>query len=319
MPPYPPSDHCDGTRFRNIHASTDKRARDVIRMLRGRKGWTPWPERVEDPPRPALPEAVPHGRVAVTYVGHATFLIRTNGFTALTDPLWSAHAGPFGRLGPRRVRAPGLPLDGLPPLDAVLVSHGHYDHMDLPTLRRLSGTRMLSGLGNRAYLERRGVAPVRELDWWETAELDGARITFVPAQHWSNRTPFDRNRTLWGGFVLEAGGVTVYFCGDSGYCPHFAEIAARFPRIDVALLPIGAYEPRWFMAPQHMNPDEAVQAHRDLKAQVSVAMHFGTFRLTSEGIDEPVQALARARMAHGVADAAFRVPGFGQTLLLPAE
>ncbi|HYH38849.1 MAG TPA: MBL fold metallo-hydrolase [Azospirillum sp.] len=318
MPPYPVSDHCDGRRFRNVHASTDKRLKDVLRFWRSRNEWTPWPERVDDPPCPPLPAAAPDGHAALTFIGHVTFLIRVGGCTLLTDPVWSPHAGPLGRLGPKRARPPALALAELPPLDAVLVSHGHYDHMDLPTLKRLSGTPVVAGLGNKPFLERRGVRPVHELDWWQSVELGGARITFVPAQHWSSRTLFDRNTTLWGGFVVESGGACVYFCGDAGYSPHFREIAARFPRIDVALLPIGAYEPRWFMTPQHMNPDEAVRAHRDLGARASVAMHFGTFRLTPEGIAEPVAALGRARASHGVDEATFRVPGFGETLVLAA-
>ena len=315
MSVFPPSDHCDGRRFRNVHASTDKRFADLLRFWRSRGEWTPWPDRVEDPAFPP-PGPVPEGHASVSFVGHVTFLIRIGGCALLTDPVWSAHAGPFGRLGPKRARPPALPFDALPKLDAVLVSHGHYDHMDLPTLKRLSGTPVVAGLGNTAFLERRGIRPVRELDWWQSVELGGARITFVPAQHWSSRTLFDRNTTLWGGFVVEAGGLCVYFCGDSGYSPHFREIGQRFPRIDLALLPIGAYEPRWFMAPQHMNPDEAVRAHLDLGARTSVAMHFGTFRLTPEGIGDPVAALAAACAAHGVDESRFRVPGFGETLTL---
>lgn len=315
-PPYPLSDHYDGKRFRNVHASTDKPLKDVLRFWRSKENWTPWPDRVAAPPCPLPLAPVPDGHVALTFIGHVTFLIRFGGCVVLTDPVWSSHAGPFGRLGPKRARPPCLPLESLPRLDAALVSHGHYDHLDLPTLKRLPGTPMVAGLGNKPYLESRGVSPVHELDWWQSVDMGGARITFVPAQHWSSRTLFDRNTTLWGGFVVQAGGLTVYFCGDAGYSPHFREIAERFPRIDAALLPIGAYEPRWFMAPQHMNPDEAVRAHRDLGARTSVAMHFGTFRLTPEGIAEPVAALARARAAHGVNDDAFRVPEFGETVLL---
>lgn len=316
-PRYPLSDHFDGRRFRNVHASTDKRFTDVLRFWRSKNEWTPWPERIEDPPCPPPPDAVPDGRIALTFIGHVTFLIRVGGCTLLTDPVWSERAGPFGRLGPKRVRAPALALGALPRVDAVLVSHGHYDHMDLPTLRSLSGAPVVTGLGNKPVLERCGVRPVHELDWWQSVDLGDARITFVPAQHWSSRTLFDRNRTLWGGFVVEAGGSSVYFCGDAGYSPHFREIAERFPRIDVALLPIGAYEPRWFMQPQHMNPAEAVQAHRDLGARAAVAMHFGTFRLTPEGVSDPVRALDRARRDQAVDKGVFRVPAFGETLLFP--
>ena len=154
---------------------------------------------------------------------------------------------------------------------------------------------------------------IHELDWWQTATVGPAEITCVPAQHFSARTPWDRNRTLWCGYLVRAGGVTVYFAGDTGYSPHFEAIGARFPSIDIALLPIGAYEPRWFMTPVHMNPEEAVRAHLDLRPRVSIGMHFGTFQLTDEGIDEPIRALERARDAHGVTADAFGVLGFGET------
>jgi L-ascorbate metabolism protein UlaG (beta-lactamase superfamily) len=332
---FPVSDHCDGTRFFNPHRATLRGARDMFRLWRD-PSWkaAPWPEAPADaaPVDVALggagePEgAVPPGSVAATFIGQSSFLVRVGNLRLLTDPVLSDRAGPFGRFGPRRARPPGIGFDALPPVDLTLVSHGHYDHMDLPTLRWLTErsfdgrapTLFVSGLGNKDYLERRGVRPVEELDWWESVEGPaGSRVTFVPAQHWSRRSAFDRDRTLWGGFVVEAAGATVYFAGDSGYCPHFREIGERFPRIDLALLPIGAYEPRWFMAPQHMNPAEAVRSHLDLGARASLAMHFGTFRLTPEPVDEPVRALARALAEAGVDPAAFRVPGFGETVVVP--
>jgi L-ascorbate metabolism protein UlaG (beta-lactamase superfamily) len=322
---FPISDHCDGERFFNPHAPTGKGRRELARLWRD-PAWkdAPWPERVEDPdfPHPAPP---PPGTVSATFIGQASFLVQVGGLAILTDPVFSRHAGPFGRLGPRRARPPGIALDRLPPIDLILVSHGHYDHMDLPTLRTLtegrgrSGPRVVSGLGNAAFLGRKGVGPVTELDWWQGTEGPGGLgITFVPAQHWSSRTPWDRNRTLWGGFLLEMGSARIYFAGDSGYCPHFREIGERFPGIDLALLPIGAYEPRWFMATQHMNPAEAVRAHGELGARASVAMHFGTFRLTPEAIDAPARALAVAREAAGLPPEAFRVPGFGETVSVEA-
>jgi L-ascorbate metabolism protein UlaG (beta-lactamase superfamily) len=166
---------------------------------------------------------------------------------------------------------------------------------------------------------RAGIRSAVELDWWQTTELAGARVTYVPAQHFSSRGLYDRNRCLWGGFVVEAEGAVVYFAGDSGYCPHFAEIGRRFPRIDLALLPIGAYEPRWFMRQQHVNPQEAVQAHLDLKARRSLGMHFGTFQLTDEAIDAPVLALRQAQAMTGVANTEFDVLAFGETRQYPAQ
>ena len=224
--------------------------------------------------------------------------------------------------GPPRVRAPGQALDALPGVDLLLVSHNHYDHLDLPTLRavrRRWDPPAATGLRNARHLAKAGIRGARELDWWEEARFGPLRVTYVPAQHFSARTPWDRNRSLWGGFVVEAEGACVYFAGDSGWCPHFAEIGARFPRIDLALLPIGAYEPRWFMRTQHMDPEEAVRAHLALGARRSVGMHFGTFAgLTDESIGAPEAALATAREKHGVPQERFRTLPFGATLELEA-
>jgi L-ascorbate metabolism protein UlaG (beta-lactamase superfamily) len=201
----------------------------------------------------------------------------------------------------------------------VLLSHNHYDHLDLPSLRALQkrwNPPIVTGLGNGRYLARHGVRNAVELDWWEAYEPGaGMRIVYVPAQHWSARGLFDRRRMLWGGHVIEAPAGLVYFAGDTGYPAHFSAITQRLGAPDIALLPIGAYEPRWFMAQQHMNPEEAVRAHLDLQAKLSIAMHFATFQLTDEAIDAPVAALAVARSALGVAAEAFRVPEFGETLI----
>ncbi|WP_084536822.1 MBL fold metallo-hydrolase [Azospirillum halopraeferens] len=310
------SDHWDGKRFFNPHADTDKRLSDLLRYLWFSR-WDPWPEAgpASDGPFPAPP---PAGGPSLTFLGHVTFLMRLGGCTLLTDPVFSRRAGPGGVMGPRRVRPPAMAPDSLPPVDAVLISHNHYDHLDVASLRALArrgARRAITGLGNERLLARAGLRDVVALDWWESAELPGGvRVTFVPAQHWSARGPFDRRRSLWGGFVVEAADGRVHFTGDSGYCPHFREIGARFPGLDVTLLPIGAYEPRWFMAAQHMNPEEAVRAFRDLGAARAVAMHFGTFRLTTEGFDAPAAALRSALDRHGVDPAAFRLPSHGETI-----
>jgi L-ascorbate metabolism protein UlaG (beta-lactamase superfamily) len=293
------------------------------------------PNRIRHEPR------VPHpGELLITFVNHSTFLIQANDtgpLTILTDPVWSQRAFPVQWMGPARVHDPGIPFDQLPRVDIVLVSHNHYDHMDLHTLRRLQdkfGSHIVTTLGNKAYLERRGLRDVIELGWWQTVGQSGidlpiaskeARtgvlagpiaITATPAQHFAARTPFDRNRTLWAGFVVTLGSSRVFFAGDTGYHTHFADIASRLGPIDVALVPIGAYEPRWFMSAAHMNPDEAVKAHLDLGSRVSVAMHFGCFQLTDEAIDEPVRDLRRALDARGVDHARFRVLEPGETLAL---
>lgn len=270
---------------------------------------------MKDSPLPPPPRVGP-GRIAATFIGHASFLVQLGGIAVLLDPIWSLRCSPLSFAGPKRVRAPGQPLQALPHVDLLLVSHNHYDHLDLSTLRRVRrrwGPPAVTGLDNARHLAKAGIRGAVELDWWQSVERDGVRVTYVPAQHFSARTLWDRNRSLWGGFVLQAGGATVYFAGDSGYCPHFKEIGAAFPAIDLALLPIGAYEPRWFMRQQHMDPEEAVRAHLDLGARRSIGMHFGTFQLTDEAIDAPVHALRAARARHDVPDSAFDVLAFGET------
>lgn len=317
---YPISDHCDGTHFFNPYSHGDERTiADVITWQRTRNR-AAWPERVPleryEPP----PAGVEPGRVSVTFIGHSTFMLRTADAVILTDPVFTTHAGPFGRLGPRRVRPPAIPLDDLPLPDIVLVSHNHYDHLQPSSLRRCAhGAEPIyvTPLGLGPYLRDLTLENVIELDWWQETDLGGGRrVTCVPAQHFSARTPFDRNRTLWAGFVLQSADETIYFAGDSGYGPHFKEIGRRFPSIDVALLPIGAYEPRWFMRPVHVNPAEAVQAHVDIGPRVSLGMHFGTFQLTDEAIDEPLLALGRALDERGIPDEEFTTLDFGESAVL---
>jgi L-ascorbate metabolism protein UlaG (beta-lactamase superfamily) len=310
---FPVSDHCDGARFHNPRAVTGRTWREVARWARTRER-TAWPASAPLLAQPPPPARVGRGQVAVTFIGHSTFLIRTATVTMITDPVFTSHAGPFGRFGPKRVRPPAIALADLPRIDLVLLSHNHYDHLQPSSLAALAPAQVVTALGVGRYLS----AAATELDWWQTTRIGDATITAVPAQHFSARTPRDKNRTLWCGFVVQVDGVTVYFAGDTGYSPHFAETGSRMPGLDVALVPIGAYEPRWFMQPMHMNPDEAVRAHRDLGARCSIAMHFGTFQLTDEAIDEPLRALERARDEHGVPAEAFRVLEFGGTEIFAA-
>ena len=317
MARFPESDHCDGERFFSPWASTDRGLKE-LREWRRRRQRSGWPDHVPLARHEPPPAVVERGKIAVTFIGHSTFVLRTSDAVIITDPVFTTHAGPFGRLGPRRVRPPAIPLEDLPAIDVALVSHSHYDHLQPSSLRaiaRRGSPAFVTSLGLRPYLEGLGLPRVTDLDWWEATDVGGARVTGVPAQHFSARTPWDRNRTLWSGFVVESGDATVYFAADSGYCPAFAEIGRRFPRIDVALIPIGAYEPRWFMQPLHVNPEEAVRIHLDVAPRVSVGMHFGTFQLTDEAIDEPLRALERARAARGVPAEAFRTLDFGETLV----
>jgi L-ascorbate metabolism protein UlaG (beta-lactamase superfamily) len=278
---------------------------------------TRWPARVDVPPRqpPGLDGAV----AVVTFIGHATFLIQTAAGNILTDPMYSQRAGPLNLFGPRRVRQPAVPFDDLPAISTVLLSHNHYDHCDLPTLRKLAqrfDPAVITPLGNGPLVRSCGVRQVEELDWWQAAKTSALPVTLTPAQHFSARSPFDRNRALWGGFVLAVDGARILFAGDTAYAPFFHDIRQRLGPIDLALLPIGAYEPRWFMRPVHMNPAEAVQVHLDLEASESVGMHFGTFQLTTEGIDEPLRALDEARRASQIMPSRFRTLAFGESLRL---
>jgi L-ascorbate metabolism protein UlaG (beta-lactamase superfamily) len=277
----------------------------------------PWPEWIEIPTR--TPPPLGAADVAVTFVGHATFLIQTPAGNLLTDPMYSRRAGPLNLLGPARVRRPAVRFEDLPPIATVLLSHNHYDHCDLPTLRRIAkrfDPVVVTPIGNGRVAKRAGFRRVEELDWWEEVTVSTGRVTATPAYHFSARTPFDRNRALWGGFVLELGARRVYFAGDTATGDYFEEIPRRLGPLDLALFPIGAYEPRWFMKVVHVNPAEAVRAHVELGGPPTLAMHFGTFRLTSEGIDDPAKALREALRAAGIPEDRFRVPEFGETTTL---
>jgi L-ascorbate metabolism protein UlaG (beta-lactamase superfamily) len=312
------TDHFDGRRFFNPNGANGQP------FWRGPKvlltPWTRWPSEVavelRRPPNPGPDDVV------VTFVGHATFLIQVAATNVLVDPVYSQRASPFSVVGPRRHRAPGVRFEELPTISLVLLSHNHYDHCDLGTLQRLERRfhpTVVTPLGNGPLLRSAGLRQVEEIDWWQTASAAPLPITLTPAQHFSARSPFDRNRALWSGFLIEAGRHRILHAGDSGYGPHFREIAARLAPIDLALLPIGAYEPRWFMKDIHMNPAEAVQAHLDLAARKSLAMHFGTFQLTPEGIDDPVRELANALRECGVPAERFRTVEVGESVRLGRE
>jgi L-ascorbate metabolism protein UlaG (beta-lactamase superfamily)/GNAT superfamily N-acetyltransferase len=306
--------HFDGRRFFNPSGPRLQPLSAVPRMLLERR--TPWPSRVENIPG-IVPPLDDRAAAVVTFIGHSTFLVQTAAGNVLTDPMYSEHAGPWNVLGPRRVRLPAIPFDALPQIAIVLVSHNHYDHLDRPTLTKLArkfDPITIAPLANGPLLRSTGLRRVEELDWWDSAGTSPLPITLTPAHHFSARGPFDRNRALWGGFLVEVNHRKIYFAGDSAYTPAFVEVRHRFAPIDLALLPIGAYEPRWFMKAVHMNPAEAVQAHLDLQPRQSIGMHFGTFQLTLEGIDEPRRALDEARRSAGVAPSQFRTLEFGESI-----
>lgn len=314
--PFPASDHFDGRHFNNGDGvEAGQSFGKVPKMLLERR--TPWPKHVPVEPKKPAPRG--DAAAAITFIGHSTFLIQTAAGNVITDPVYSRHAGPFGRLGPRRVREPAVRFDDLPPISTVLLSHCHYDHCDLPTLRRLVerfDPLIITALGNGDLLERVGATKVEELDWWETSAESSLSVTATPARHFSARTPFDKNERLWCGFTLKAGERRIYFAADTASAPFFAEIPKRIGAIDMALIPIGAYEPRWFMNVVHMNPADAVQAHIDCGSRRSIGMHFGTFQLTTEGITDPVDGLRDALRSRGLEADAFVTIGFGDTTML---
>lgn len=289
------------------------------------------PQRAERVPRlpvSAADLARPEEGWRVTWIGHATLLVQVDGVNILTDPIFSGRASPVSWYGPKRAVPPALQPAELPPIDAVVVSHNHYDHLDEASVRALQAQAggpplFIAPLGVGAWLRDQGMTRVVELDWWQSHTDAGLEVVLTPAQHWSGRGLHDRLATLWGGFAVFARDFHFFYSGDTGYSRDFGDIAARFADrqrgggFDIALLPVGAYEPRWFMADQHVNPAEAVQIHRDLRARRSVGVHWGTFELTDEPLDTPPVALAAARRAQGVADDAFFVLAVGQTRRLP--
>lgn len=229
---------------------------------------------------------------SITWIGHATVLIQIDGLNILTDPIWSQRCSPVSFAGPKRYTEPGINIENLPKINAVVISHNHYDHMDLPTLKELEKRfkpTFFVGLKNRDFLKREGLGKVIEMDWWDTFNLDSIQIIFTPTQHTSARGVFDRDSTLWGSYVLLGKKKSIYFAGDTGYFSDFKIIGNKYKEIDYAILPIGAYEPRWFMKPVHMNPNDSIQAFLDLGSKYFIPIHYHTFVLTDEALDEPLK------------------------------
>lgn len=320
---YPVSDHFNGRRFINptLVEQISPGLSDIIGMVR--EGRPDWPSRVENTGLPQLGADIGQDGMAVTYVNHVTFLIQLPGITILTDPVWAERASPVSWFGPRRVRDPGIAFEALPPVDVVLISHNHYDHLDIATLERLNSRFspvFLVPLGNRALLESIGITNVLEMDWWDEFGAPSAtRIVFTPSQHSSGRGLFDRDRSLWGSFFFRQGNRSAFFGGDGGYSTQFVDIRERLGAPDVALLGIGSYEPRWFMQPLHKNPAEAVRAHLDLGAALSIGMHMGTFQLAGETFEQPYSELTDAIAREGIDPNSFITLPEGGTLLVPTQ
>ena len=314
----PASDHFDGVRFFDPDGAPLKSRLDFFRWQLANTR-AKWPDAVPNGPPDRPPQRVADNRWRIAFVGHVTLLLQTAGLNILFDPHWSERASPFTFVGPKRVNDPGIPFDALPPIDVVLVTHNHYDHLDLATLTRLAQThrpRVITPLGNDAIM--RAAEPTIRAeahDWGDRVELGaGCAVTLAPTRHWSARGLFDRNKALWASFVIETPAGRIYYVGDSGYGDgsHFRHVRDRYGPIRLACLPIGAYEPRWFMREQHMNPREAVRAFRDCGAEQALGHHFGTFQLTDEPYDAPEQALVAARNAAGIAPERFRLPKPGE-------
>jgi L-ascorbate metabolism protein UlaG (beta-lactamase superfamily) len=303
-------------RFTNLDGSTPHSVGTILRwgvwdrltgMRRASPRHAPVPKVQADFARLRTPPPV-GAPARLTWLGHASFLVQLNGVSLLIDPVLGDRL--FG--GIRRNAGPGLAIAHLPRVDAILVTHDHYDHLDLPTIRAVNAP-VVAGLRLERWFRDRGIL-CTELDWWQRADVRGVRVTFVPAQHWARRTLFDANRRLWGGFVVQGTTATIYHAGDSALFEGFRTIGAHFPRIDAALLPIGAYDPAWFMEEQHMSPEQALAAFRDLGARVFVAMHWGTFKLSDEPLDEAPVRLEEERRRMGIPAARVRVPAIGETL-----
>jgi L-ascorbate metabolism protein UlaG (beta-lactamase superfamily) len=290
------SDHWDGKRFFNPGVPPQRFTEAMRWMLHRERG--PWRKKISSVPGPAPRARVEGDELVVTLVNHSTVLLQTHGVNILTDPVWSERVSPLQFMGPRRHRAPGFAMDQLPQIDVLLISHNHYDHLDAPTLKKLARQQkpaVFCPLGVAPLLRKLGFERVQQMDWWEHGEWKQGTAYCVPAQHFAARTPFDRNRTLWCGWVVELAGERLYFAGDTGYAKLFEEVAERFAPLRLALLPIGAFRPESFMGPIHMTPEQALAAHQTLGATSSVATHYGTFSLADDGEMEPVERLQAAK------------------------
>jgi L-ascorbate metabolism protein UlaG (beta-lactamase superfamily) len=318
----PVSDHFDGERFFDPRGAPPKSRRDLLRWMVDRH-WRAtkarWPAWVPSPYADRPPARVEGAAWRISYIGHASLLIQTAGLNLLCDPVWSTRASPFRFVGPKRVNDPGIAFADLPPIDVVLVSHGHYDHLDVGTLSRIAAVhraRIITPLGNDAIMRNHDPAIKAEAHDWDMRVVLGAgvAVTLVAARHWSARNLSDRNMALWASFVIETPGGIIYFVADSGYGDgsHFRRARERYGPVRLAILPIGAYEPRWFMRDQHMNPAESVQALADCGAEIGLGHHYGTFQLTDEPFDAPLLALAEALKAAEISPERFRALRPGQ-------
>lgn len=305
----------DGVFKNAVEVKGDRSFGKIVRAITTTKRG-PWPSWIENTSKPRLADSRDHDTTVVTFINHATFLLESDGIRTLIDPVFSKSVGPYGKIGAKRRRLPGMDIDDIPKIDVILISHNHYDHLDLPALKQLSqkyNPIVLVPLGDKQWLEKKGISRVEELNWWDTIEVStDYSVTFVPAQHSSGRGLFDRDHSLWGGWVVSSSNKNIFHAGDTGFSNHFIEIGNRF-KIDLALMPIGAYAPTWFLNYVHMTPEQAIAAHIDIGAERSFGMHYETFRLSSEGFDDPMKDLKRAKQAVGQKADNFDVIEVGQS------
>jgi L-ascorbate metabolism protein UlaG (beta-lactamase superfamily) len=303
----PVSDHFDGKQFINPGGFKAKGLSDVLKWMFTRKR-EKWPEmRSVSGPRPL---AFYRDGFRITFINHTTFLIQVDGINILTDPVWSSRTSPFEWAGPKRVRKPGIPLEELPKIHVVLLSHNHYDHLDIATMRTIFGAhhpKIITPLGVKAFLDQEKITGATDLDWWDEFALSkDVSVRCMPAQHFSGRGNLDRDATLWCGYTLNTSAGTLYFAGDTGYNEHtFKEIGAKTGEIKISIIPIGAYKPRWFMSPIHVSPYEAVKIHLDVKSKLSIASHFGTFPLADEGYGDAMSDLKKALAENQLSETEF--------------
>lgn len=314
------SDHFDGTTFQNFGNVEDKGWMEVLKWSFNREEGE-WTELTEnDVTFAEKPVSQVTDSLAITYVNHATFLIQTAGLNILLDPVWSERVSPLSFAGPKRMRPPGIRFEDLPKIDLVILSHNHYDHLDIETLTKLNNQyspEFIVPLGVDLYLNQEGITNITALDWWEDKLVSKSiNVTSVPAQHFSARGLFDRNKTLWAGYVLETNFGNVYFAGDTGYGDLFTDIGEKFGSIKIGLIPIGAYKPEWFMGPIHVNPEEAIQIHKDVNAEISFGMHFGTFPLADDGMKDPENDFSAAMQKTENAGVNFKLLTEGDTFVL---